>query len=63
MRSVHVDVFSEFVEEEEDEHELPEDEMPEPEDAHEWVPVPVLNRFLALRIVYGDGMRRKPSVR
>ena len=48
--------------EEEDEPELPEHEAPEPEDVHEEAPIPVLNRLLALRIVYGDGLRRMPSV-
>ena len=33
------------------------------QDAHEEAPVPVLNRFLALRIVHGDGLRRIPSVK
>ena len=57
------DVFPELFEEEEDEPEMPEHEVPEPEDAHEEVAIPVLNRFLALRIVYGDGLRRIPSVK
>ena len=39
-----------------------EHEVREPEDAHEEAPVPGLNRFLTLRIVYGDGLRRMPSV-
>ena len=43
--------------------EMREHQVPEPEDAHEEAPVPVLNRFLALRIVYGDGLRRMPSVK
>ena len=38
-----------------------EHEAPEPEDAHEEAPIPVLNRFFALRIVYGDGLRRIPT--
>ena len=54
------DVFPDLFEEEDDEPDMPE---PEPEDAHEEAPVPVLNRFLALRIVYGDGLRRTPSVK
>ena len=49
--------------EEDDEPEMPEHEVPEPEDAHEETPIPVLNRFLALRIVYGDGLRRIPSAK
>ena len=36
---------------------LPEHEVPEPEDVHEEAPIS------ALRIVYGDGLRRIPSVR
>ena len=40
---------------------MPEHEAPEPEDAHEEAPIPVLNRFLALRTVYGDGLRRTPT--
>ena len=48
---------------EDDESDLPEHEVPEPEDAHEEAPVPVLNRIQALRIVYGDGLRRIPSAR
>ena len=40
---------------------MPEHEAPEPEDAHEEAPIPVLNRFLALRTVYRDGLRRIPS--
>ena len=39
----------------------PEIEAPEPEDAHEEAPIPVLNRFLAPCIVYGDALRRMPS--
>ena len=57
------DVFPDLFEEEDDEQDLPEHEVPEPEDAHEKAPVPVLNRFLALRIVYGEGLRRIPSVK
>ena len=56
------DVFPDLFEEEDEEPDMPEHEVPEPEDAHEEAPVPVLNRFLALRIVYGDGLRRMPSV-
>ena len=56
------DVFPDLFEEEDEEPEMPEHEVPEPEDVHEEAPVPVLNRFLALRIVYGDGLRRMPSV-
>ena len=40
---------------------MPEHETPEPEDAHEEAPIPVLNRFLAQRTVYGDGLRRTPT--
>ena len=57
------DMIPELFEEEDDEPDLPEHEAPEPEDAHEEAPIPVLNRSLALRIVYGDGLRRIPSVR
>ena len=57
------DMILELFEEEDDEPDLPEHEAPEPEDAHEEAPIPVLNRSLALRIVYGDGFRRIPSVR
>ena len=57
------DVFPDLFEEEDEEPDMPEHEVPEPEDAHEEAPVPVLNRFLALRIVYGDGLRRTPSVK
>ena len=57
------DVFPDLFEEEDDEPDMPEHEVPEPEDAHEEAPVPVLNRFLALRIVYGDGLRRIPSAK
>ena len=53
------DVFPDLFEEEDDEPEMPEQEVPEPEEAH----IPVLNRFLALRIVYGDGLRHIPSVK
>ena len=49
-------------EEEEDEPKMPEHEVPEPEDVHEEAPIPVLNRFLALRTVYGDGLRHIPRV-
>ena len=56
------DVFPDLFEEEDEEPEMPEHEVPEPEEVHEEAPVPVLNRFLALRIVYGDGLRRMPSV-
>ena len=65
-RPVHedpLDVFCDLFEEEDDEPDMPEHEVPEPEDAHEEVPVPVLNRFLSLRIVYGDGLRRIPSAK
>ena len=55
------DMFPVLFEEEDDEPELPEREVPEPADAHEEAPIPVLNRFLVLRIVYGDGLRRIPS--
>ena len=55
------DVFPDLFEEEDDEPDMPEHEVPEPEDAHKEAPIPVLNRFLALRIVYGDGLRRIPS--
>ena len=37
------DVFPELLEEEEDEPEMPVHEVPEPEDAHEEAPIPVLN--------------------
>ena len=37
---------------------MPEHEAPEPEDAHEEAPIPVLKLFSALRTVYGDGLRR-----
>ena len=57
------DVFPDLFEEEDDEPGILEHEEPEPEDAHEEAPVPVLNRFLALRIVYGDGLRRIPSAK
>ena len=56
------DVYQDLFEEEDDEPELPEREVPKPEDVHEEAPIPVLNRFLALRIVFGDGLRRTPSV-
>ena len=39
---------------------LEEELLDEPEDAREEAPVPVLNRFLARRVVYSDG-RRMPS--
>ena len=52
------DVFPDLFEEEDDEPDLPQHDVPEPEDAHEEAPVPVLNRFPALRIVFGDGLRR-----
>ena len=57
-----VHVFPDPFEEEDDEPEMPEHEVPQPEDAHDEAPVPVLNRFLALRIVCGDGFRRISSV-
>ena len=44
-------IFPDLFEEEEDKAEMPEHEVPEPEDAHEEAPIPVLNRFLALHIV------------
>ena len=56
------DVYPDLFEEEDDEPELPEHEVPKPEDVRKEAPIPVLNRFLALRIVYGDGLRRTPSV-
>ena len=56
------DEFPDLFEEEDEEPNMPEHEVPEPEEVHEEAPVPVLNRFLALRIVYGDGLRRMPSV-
>ena len=56
-------MFPDLFEEEDDEPEMPEHEVPEPEDAHEEAPIPVLNRFLALRIVYDDGLRRIPSAK
>ena len=34
----------------------------EEDEPHEEEPIPVLNRFLAFRIVYGNGLRRIPSV-
>ena len=55
-------MFLERCEEEDDEPELPEHAVPEPEDAHEESPILVLNRFPALRIVCGDGLRRVPIV-
>ena len=55
-------MFPDLFDEEDDEPELPEHEVPEPEGAHEEAPIPVLNRFLALRIGCGDGLRRIPSV-
>ena len=55
------DMFLELFEKEDDEPELLEHEVPEAQDAHEEAPIPVLNRLLALRIVYGDGLRRIPS--
>ena len=57
------DVYPDLFEEEDDEPELPEHEAPEPEDAHEEAPIPFLNRFLARRIVYGDGLRHTMSAR
>ena len=63
---VHKDppnVFPDLFEEEDDEPEMPEHEVPEPKDAHEEAPIPFLNRFLALCIVYGDGLRRIPGVK
>ena len=56
------DLYPDLFEEEDDESELPEHEAPEPEDAREEAPIPVLNRFSTLRIVHGDGLRRIPSV-
>ena len=61
-RRTHQTCSPDLFEEEDEEPEMPEHEVPEPEDAHEEAPVPVPNRFLALRIVYGDGLRRMPSV-
>ena len=40
---------------------MPEYEAPEPEDTHEEAPIPVLNRFSVLCIVYGARLRRMPS--
>ena len=53
------DMYLDLFEEEDDEPE-PEHEAPEPKDVHEEAPIPVLNRFLALRIVHG--LRGIPSV-
>ena len=53
LRHLARPMFPELFEEEDDEPEMPEHEVPEPEDAHEEA-LPVLDRFLALRIVYGD---------
>ena len=50
-------------EEEKNEPEMLEHEVPEPEDVHEEAPIPVPNRFLVLRNVYGDSLRRIPSAR
>ena len=56
------DAHPELLEEEPlDEPEMPAHEAPEPEDEHEEAPIRALNRFLAIRIVYGDGLRRMPS--
>ena len=52
------DVYPDLFEEEDDEPERPEHEVPKPEDVHEEAPIPVLNRFLALRIVNGHTERR-----
>ena len=56
------DMYPDLSEEEDDKPELPEHEVPEPEDANEEAPVPFLSRFLALHIVYGDGLRPIPTV-
>ena len=57
------DVCPDLFEEEDDEPEMPEHEVPGPEEAHEEASVPVLNPSLALRIVHRDGLRRIPSVK
>ena len=54
-------MFPDRFEEEENECELPEHEVPEPEMRKRRRPS-VLNRFLALHVVFGDGLRRTPCV-
>ena len=61
----HPHAHPELLEEEEPdefvmpEHDAPVPEVSEPQEAHE--EAPVLKRFLALRIVYVDGLRRMPG--
>ena len=51
-------VIPEHFKEEEDEPDMLAPQGPETEEAHEEDGTPVLNRFLPLRIVYGDGLRQ-----
>ena len=55
-------MFPALFKEEEAQTELPEHDVSQPEDADEEAPIQVLNRFVALRIVHVDGLRRMPSV-
>ena len=56
-------MFPELFEEEEDEPDMLAPNGSETEETHEEDATRVLNRFLALRIVYRDALRRMPSVR